>query len=69
MLISNDGTPMISGANLVKSESASQLNPWPQTSTRGVKGFLRWYSPEVIRGEDQSKSSDIWGFGMTIYVN
>ena len=38
------------------------------TTTKGTSAF---WSPELLEGQDdvkQSKESDVWAFGMTIYV-
>ena len=39
--------------------------------TTTTKGSLAFWSPELLVGQDaarQSKESDVWAFGMTVYV-
>lgn len=38
----------------------------------GQKGTSRWLSPELfdgVEGRNYSKESDIWAFGITVYVS
>ncbi|MBP9846691.1 MAG: protein kinase [Saprospiraceae bacterium] len=32
-----------------------------------TSGTILWFSPEVVRGEKKTKSSDIWSYGMTLF--
>ena len=38
--------------------------------TTTTKGSLAFWSPELLKGQGvrQSKKSDVWAFGMTVYV-
>lgn len=38
------------------------------TTSGGMKGSLRWMAPELLDGAKHSIDSDIWAFGMVIYV-
>jgi serine/threonine protein kinase len=38
------------------------------TTSSEVAGSLRWMSPELIRGNPVSVSSDVWAYGMTALV-
>ena len=40
------------------------------STTGGVKGSLRWMAPELLTGATKhTAETDVWAFGMTIYVS
>lgn len=38
------------------------------STTGGMKGSLRWMAPELLEGVKHNVETDIWAFGMVIYV-
>jgi len=38
------------------------------SDTGGIKGTLRWMSPEILDGGEVSHQADVWAFGMTALV-
>ncbi len=70
MLISQTGQPLLSdfGLSLALSQSAS----WATTTSALTKGTVRWMAKELfVPGNPSPKhdeKSDIWAFGMVVYV-
>ena len=68
-MIGLDGQAMICDFGCARAEMASQSIAAP-TST--LKGTCHYWAPELLdfngKGTKMSKQSDVWAFGMTIYV-
>ena len=68
MLVSRFGEPIICDFGISRIISASQS--FGETSGHRVKGSVRWMARELLADPQSvhSKESDVWAFGMTIYV-
>lgn len=50
-------------------QSVSETALFSTTETGGARGTARYMCPELISGSvSYTKESDIWAFGMTVYV-
>ena len=72
ILISESGIPQICDFGMSRLIVASQSSLW-QTTADSLKGSIRWLAIEFLKpGKLQyrhTKETDIWAFGMTIYVS
>ena len=72
MLIAQDGRPVISDFGI----SRLLINSVTIAGTTSIKGNTRWMAPELLIPEEgavlkhpcQTKATDVWAFGMVVYV-
>jgi serine/threonine protein kinase len=71
VLISQDGRALLSDFGI----SRLLINSVEIAGTTTLKGTARWMAPELIAPEDidskhefHTKATDVWAFGMTVYV-
>lgn len=71
IMISPVGEPLVCDFGLSISLRASTTGrPGRETSSNGSKGTLRWMAPELLRrGANNTFASDVWAFGMIVYVS
>ena len=70
VLVTRSGVARICDFGISRMIAASQ--PFGETNTNtGIRGSVRWMSPELLfDGQaEHSMESDVWAFGMTIYVS
>lgn len=69
VLVSDAGIPQICDFGLSRLTAASLH----QTTTDSLRGSIRWLSFEFLNGGEyqnkHTKETDVWAFGMTIYVS
>ncbi|KAH8115034.1 kinase-like domain-containing protein, partial [Phellopilus nigrolimitatus] len=72
VLISDDGLPRICDFGISRILVSSQTFGGISSQNNGTKGTLRWMSKELLEfcepPNTHSMESDIWAFGMTVYV-
>lgn len=73
VLVSSSGIPRICDFGISRMLAASQTIGATSTQTGGVRGSVRWMAPELILPSESpvihSTQTDIWAFGMTVYVS
>ena len=73
ILMSSAGEPLISDFGLSHMMSATQTLMASNNSDGGLKGTVRWMAIELFDIEEgeagHSKASDMWAYGMTVYVS
>ncbi|KAF8517725.1 kinase-like domain-containing protein [Hysterangium stoloniferum] len=62
VVISHTGIPKLNDFGLSRSTGDST----GVSTSDGPEGSLRWMAPELLHGENISKTSDVWAFGMNI---
>ena len=77
MLIAHDGRPVLSDFR----ESRLLVDSKTVIGTTALKGVMRWMAPELIEPDEEdemedrtrhachTKATDVWAFGMVIYVS
>lgn len=68
MLISADGAPLLSDFGIASLLTSSTFS---MSVNGGMKGTARWMAAELLNqaGTVPSKETDVWSFGMTVYVS
>lgn len=75
VLVSSLGNPLICDFGLSRLIAVSQImgGDGVQVQSSTVRGSARWMSPELLLPKGDrvifSEGSDIWAFGMTVYVS
>lgn len=72
MLIAHDGRAVLSDFGV----SRLLVNSKTVIGTTALKGVMRWMAPELIEPDEEvetrhachTKATDVWAFGMVIYV-
>ena len=65
--MTHDGRPVLSDFGI----SRLLINSKTFAGTTSIKGNTRWMAPELIEetaSKSHTKSSDVWAFGMVLYV-
>ena len=73
MLIAHDGRPVLSDVEV----SRLLVNSKTVIGTTALKGVMRWMAPELIEPDEEvetrhgchTKATDVWAFGMVVYVS
>lgn len=50
----------------------SSLSTFQTDSAAAMNGSIRWMAPEIFdmnHGNKHTRESDVWAFGMTVYVS
>ncbi|MGK5557308.1 serine/threonine-protein kinase, partial [Actinomadura kijaniata] len=63
VLLRADGTPVLTDFGIAVLEDASRV-----TATGGLVGSPEYIAPERLHGEEGNPASDLWSFGMLMYV-
>ena len=66
-MVNNAGAPLISTFAIAE-KFTEESQVWRPDMSDGMPDSLRWMSPELVQGIKRTKASDMWAFGMTIYV-
>ena len=66
IVVGPGGRAMICNFGCARIEKATQSLAAP---TSMLKGTCHYWAPELLRSGKMSKESDVWAFGMTIYVS
>ena len=71
--MSSTGEPLISDFGLSHMMSATQTLMASTNLDGGIKGTVRWMAIELFDIEEgeagHTKASDMWAYGMTVYVS
>ena len=73
MLIAHDGRAVLSDFGV----SRLLVNSKTVIGTTALRGVMRWMAPELIEPEEEietvhachTKATDVWAFGMVVYVS
>lgn len=74
-MVSNTGTPLICDFGISRLIAiTTSLGLYAHTESGTPKGTCRWMSPELLlppvgQSASHTKESDIWAFGMIVYVS
>lgn len=66
IVIASDGTPMINDFGCARMEHATLTIA---ALASQLKDTCNYWAPELLTGVNHLKESDVWAFGMTVYVS
>lgn len=66
----DDGNPLLCDFGISRMLEKTATYPISHTTATGLRGTVRYMSKELLKeNASHTESSDIWAFGMTIYVS
>ena len=69
MLVSNNGEPLLCDFGISRMLDSSHSDFISTTHGSNVRGTIRYMSIELLDGgAKHSKGSDVWAYGMILYV-